>query len=148
MARYRGNGVRELTKPQRQELLGPWSAILDDLFESTFANEEHRRAAWEAYGEQLTEEFIRENPGRRPVAWWHYDADRRPPTLAEDRPPGAPTDLQNEAAWLWQLGVLTPEERARCRPPSPAERAHIGRNDWGPGTNGRKPTTLEEEQTE
>ncbi len=36
------------------------------------------RELWEEYGDDFLPAFIEKNPGRRPIAWWHWDAPRQP----------------------------------------------------------------------
>jgi hypothetical protein len=47
-----------------------------------FASEEEHRDAWEARSEELLSEYLTPptRPGRRPVAWWRFEA-RRPEHL-------------------------------------------------------------------
>ena len=39
-----------------------------------FRDGEHRRAVWEAWGVGIIEDYILSYPGRRPLAWWEYEA--------------------------------------------------------------------------
>ena len=45
---------------------------------SMFSDDEERREAWEAWREQLLEGYLTRPmlPGRRPWAWWKYEAGR------------------------------------------------------------------------
>lgn len=36
------------------------------------------RELWEEYRDDFLPTFILKNPGRRPIAWWHWDAPRQP----------------------------------------------------------------------
>ena len=122
----RKSGPDELTEEQEMELTSDLAAVLAETMEvSAFDSVEAKRGAWEVHGERLTREYMADNPGKRPPGWWAYEAPRDRPAFAEDRPEGAPRDLPNEAAWLLELGELTEEERGRCGPPNPAERAAI-----------------------
>jgi hypothetical protein len=38
------------------------------------AEPEWQRVAWAQYGSEITAQFIREHPGKRPWAWWIFDA--------------------------------------------------------------------------
>ncbi len=91
--------------------------------------EELLREAWEAFGRKLLAEFITEKPGRRPWAWWHFDA-ARPRRKLDDGPPdegegslyfGVPVaagsmgiprgEYETEAEYLNRHGLLTAAER-------------------------------------
>jgi hypothetical protein len=61
---------------------------------SMFASEEEHRDAWDARREELLSEYLTPPsvPGRRPAAWWRFEA-RRPEHLRPyplDPPPGEP----------------------------------------------------------
>lgn len=36
------------------------------------------RELWQEYRDDFLPAFIAKNPGRRPIAWWHWDAPRQP----------------------------------------------------------------------
>lgn len=112
----------ELTPEQRDELLDdvwPWLVPESSVFES----EAVRRKAWEAHREELLAEYIAENPGRRPFAWWHYTA---PDGYGRNRPVRTVSDLPDrwvgyspEVANLDRLGELTDEEIEALRERGP-----------------------------
>lgn len=54
------------------------------------------RELWEEYREDFLPAFIAKNPGRRPIAWWHWDAPRQP----------------DQGSGFWYEGTL-PEPRRR-----------------------------------
>ncbi|MDA7980213.1 MAG: hypothetical protein MPJ50_15720 [Pirellulales bacterium] len=56
------------------------------------------RKAWESQHEEIFEDFRKENPGRRPFAWWQWET-------AVERDSGLP-----EIEQLWRLGELTDAE--------------------------------------
>ena len=66
-----------------------------------YESEEERREAWEYYRASLLNEA---GPGHRPAAWWEYDAPE-----PRDRTIGQSLQLD-------RLGLLTPDERAKCEP--------------------------------
>ena len=39
-----------------------------------FRDEAHRRAVWEQHGAEIIEDYVLMYPGRRPSAWWNYEA--------------------------------------------------------------------------
>lgn len=119
----------ELTPAQEAELTDAAGWIMAAKMGSTFGSEEARRRAWEAHRGRLLREYVDDNPGQRPPAWWEYDAPRDRPVFVESRPAGAPRDLGNEAAVLLEMGELGEQERGRCPPPTPAERAYIEANE-------------------
>src|SRR5262249_14989647 len=41
------------------------------------------RSAWAIHGEQVTEEYVRESPGRRHFAWWLLTHGRERPIVAD-----------------------------------------------------------------
>lgn len=93
--------------------------------------------AWDEHGERITREYVEDNPGSRPQGWWRFEYERRPPTFVEDRPEGAPRDLENEAAVLLELGELGEEERGRCPAPGEVTRSYL-RGEWSPKGYPRK----------
>jgi hypothetical protein len=70
--------------------------------ERAFASDDERRAAWIRDRDRLLAMFS-SGPGRRPQAWWRYDA----PT-AGVRWPG----LDRERSTLYQAGLLDEAEKA------------------------------------
>lgn len=99
----------------------------DALFDGPDLTEEELREAWEQLRETILADFIAKNPGRRPWAWWEYDAPepRRqiapgPKPVGDDRwfgmprcyrgvPP--PEMYESEADYLDRLELLTDQER-------------------------------------
>ena len=63
-----------------------------------FRDEDARRAAWIRHRDWL---MARCRHGRRPEAWWDFEA-----------PIARPDDFDYEKAQLWEANLLTPEERA------------------------------------
>jgi hypothetical protein len=103
-----------------------------------FATRDDFEAAWGQHGERLTAEFVRENPGRRPFAWWLLVHKRERPLVQ----PGMITDgwvkelrashfgflhteicggpnmdsyQEGECEYLHRLGLLEPGEFERSR---------------------------------
>ncbi len=68
--RYKKNAGLELTKAQRCKLtLGHW------FFPDSELEDDHKmRGLWEAHCMQLLADWVLENPGTRPWAWWRWDA--------------------------------------------------------------------------
>lgn len=91
-------------------------------------------------------EFIAENPGKRPWAWWQYEAPKqlrrrlggtgtpasefadcspfaegtsfgKPRCFGEDYDDGDPPRYEEEAEYLDRHGLLTPEERTKLARP-------------------------------
>lgn len=61
-----------LTKAERSQLLyGSW------WFQKEPIPHEERRALWEERRDELMGEWIQEEPGTRPWAWWEFDAPER-----------------------------------------------------------------------
>jgi hypothetical protein len=101
---------------------------------SMFADDEERRAAWEERREALMVNYLTPplRPGRRPFAWWRYEAQR--PAHLSDYPPRdfeTPQDERAAAldeyeiepvAWMAAHGHPTDEELAKI-----AERANEAR---------------------
>jgi hypothetical protein len=85
-------GVRgRLTFAQEQCL---WLGVPADAF----ADDEHRAEAWARHGSRLMELLARH--GRRPQAWWRYDA------------PIAYPGYDLERSTLFEAGLLSDDERA------------------------------------
>ena len=61
--------VLETGEPKAEE-----AHDLLDLHRLVGRNETALRAVWVEHREEILEDFIDENPGRRPWAWWKYDA--------------------------------------------------------------------------
>lgn len=105
----------ELSDEQERELVEDplihWWGLDDSC---AFDSEEKRRQAWAVHGERLTEEYIAENPGERPDAWWRYEADQhRPQPPCWKLPPGfncVDSTPHAEAVVLHVAGELTDEE--------------------------------------
>jgi hypothetical protein len=66
---------------------------------SVFSSEEERRQAWLMAKHEL---LARAQPGKRPWAWWRYEA----PGL------GLKYDCSHERSVLWRAGLLSETERA------------------------------------
>lgn len=109
MPRRRQDVEKDLTDAQRRELMGgdPWTfGRLYDAERSAFDSREAKRAAWEAHHGEIVEEFARQHPGTRPVAWWEWSAP-------EDAPPYADLvdDRQAQAEYLAAHGLLFTHEQ-------------------------------------
>jgi hypothetical protein len=114
---------------------------------TTLETEQEQRAAWEKYGEKITNDFIAAKPGRRPYGWWKWGPGRglqfryRNEWTGESLPPpptgamyyGAPrlrnqqTDCymwESEASVLDRNGLLTAAERRilHCEEPTTNEK--------------------------
>lgn len=77
------------------------SLWLGPLDEEPFASPAARKAAWERHKHRLIG-VLPSSPGRRPMAWWGYDAPIKWPGYDRER------------STLWQAdGLLGAEERAR-----------------------------------
>jgi hypothetical protein len=107
---------------------------------------EHR-AAWEERLEQLLEEHLTppHRPGRRPSAWWAFDAGR--PEHLSDYPPsrGGTIEEQAEAldayelepiTWMAAHGHLTDPEIEDLRDRAEVARARVGTDDERIGAGG------------
>lgn len=55
--------------------LNPWTEFADPFFYNPSAV----RQEWEHRRDEIIAEFVRTLPGRRPFAWWEYDAPRATP---------------------------------------------------------------------
>jgi hypothetical protein len=78
-----------------------WSLTVGD-YGDVFASDDERRAAWQRHRDELLAES---RAGRRPAAWWDYDAE-----IA--RPNG--DDCQEPA--LYKAGLLSESELAELMP--------------------------------
>jgi hypothetical protein len=47
------------------------------------------KLAWQVHGEELLEEFVAENPGQRPFAWWVLEHKKERPIADSHEPYGA-----------------------------------------------------------
>jgi hypothetical protein len=83
----------ELTPSQQQEL---WLGVNRNLG-SYFRDAEHARAAWLQHRARLLELFG--NRGRRPLAWWAFEAPLEHPGCDRER------------STLYEAGLLGEEER-------------------------------------
>ena len=83
--------------------------------------DEELRAAWKALGKELLKEFIEKNPGRRPWAWWQFEAKEPRRVVGVDvidlpacgSQPARRCQydiIETEAAYLRRLGLLSPAE--------------------------------------
>jgi hypothetical protein len=124
--RFRGN--KRMTKLQGVHLLRG-TVILDIDDEFPFRDAEHRRKIWFSNRDSLMHEHMAHKPGRRPDAWWCYEATepRRMRGGQEYKGPvdgpfkfGMPRylpegvswrDFETEAAYLDRHGLLTDAER-------------------------------------
>lgn len=129
----------ELTEEQEYEFTVPMDAVLARQFDdSAFPSESAKREAWHRYGERITHEFVAENPGERPPAWWEFELSRldSPSVYAGDIPGVDSLEEFRErypgwsvsAAYLHEAGLLSDAERAALPPledPGPGERAGL-----------------------
>jgi hypothetical protein len=85
--------------------LSPWQTwsltIGDAAFPGEFASDEERRAAWERNRDELLTEWA----GKRPAAWWEYDAEIE-----------RPKDADLETQVLYAAGLLSSAEIAELMP--------------------------------
>jgi hypothetical protein len=89
----------KLTQTQELEL---WLGVCH--YGTTFASDEHRRAAWFHHRDRLMRWWGKD--GKRPMGWWWYEA----PEIGL-RFPGSKT---HERSILWETpGVLSEDERAQ-----------------------------------
>jgi hypothetical protein len=71
-----------------------------DYLGTAFADDiEAMRNAWAEHGSRLLQQFIFENPGRRPWAWWAFNAPRPAPPDDPRLPKVCPPGLK-----IWHLG--------------------------------------------
>ena len=64
--------TEEYTLPSGQY----WELLCGVGERSHFDSDEERRAAWETHREALIDDACEGAPGRRPAAWWEYEAGR------------------------------------------------------------------------
>lgn len=117
--------VEELTTHQKMHLT--FGHCLLDVV--PFRDDDHRRAVWNAHRALIIGDYIREYPGRRPVAWWVYSATE-PRRLADGLVLQDPGDWrrhhgcrggnqatqnkhETESAYLRRLGLLGADEAYR-----------------------------------
>jgi len=85
--------------------LSPWQiwslTCGDSVFPEEFATDEDRRAAWERHRDEL----LAECAGKRPAAWWDYDA-----LISR------PADSDLETPVLYKAGLLSDAEIAELMP--------------------------------
>jgi hypothetical protein len=62
-----------------------------------FASDSERRAAWQQHRDKF---LTKKRPGRRPDAWWDYEAPFR-----------RPDEYEREPARLYEAGLLSDEEK-------------------------------------
>src|SRR4051794_26432842 len=97
--------VKRRIQKSRDRTLGlmeRWSLELgDDERRPAFASDAERRATWEYHREAMLAD---ERPGRRPQAWWDYDAPIPWP------------GYDNETVALFAAGLLSDEELAELMP--------------------------------
>ena len=113
----------DLTAMQRDYLLDGAAMLIGSFFDDA----DHLRRAWDANRADVIAEFIRTRPGRRPRAWWMFDAPGprllvNGSTVTTSSPgagycgmqPGrAPGEHEPEAAYLARHGRLFESERTR-----------------------------------
>ena len=97
--RKTGKGKLRLTEDLVISILGP--SLLDGDPQPPDDEVEWGRL-WFMFGDQLLPQEIRDHPGRRPDAWWKFEAKR-------DRPYGVGRWAEEDE--LARLGVLTPDEK-------------------------------------
>lgn len=87
------------------------------------------RAVWEDHGREFLEKYVAQHPGRRPFAWWRFEAPeprRRlggtgtpispqlffgmPSVYGEDYDTANPPKFESQAAYLRRLHLLRPDE--------------------------------------
>ncbi len=135
--------------PEAQDRAG-WEAAVEDELRygcvptwrsphgtgSMFATGRERREAWEAHRERLMAEYLEPPllPGRRPDAWWGYEADR-PQYLTEntsgevDLPTATRLDHERQVesiGWMARHGHLTDLELETIERRAAEARERIG----------------------
>jgi hypothetical protein len=92
------------TDEQKQVLL-TGEDLFCDAFPGTHPERDNYndviRPAWDDLRAELLPAFIRENPGRRPWAWWQFDAPERRSRCV----------YESQLAYLRRLSLVTPEEK-------------------------------------
>lgn len=91
-----------------------------------WTTDQERRAAWEAHRDEIMARYgPGQRPGRRPAAYWQYDA----PGVIEAADPDDDVDTHRRAvAFLARRGLLTPAELDAIR--NPSGRADGALHDW------------------
>jgi hypothetical protein len=93
---------RRTSKSRDLSLWQIWSLTCgDSVFPGEFDSDEDRRAAWERHRDEL----LTESRGRRPAAWWDYDAEIE-----------RPKDRDLETPVLYDAGLLSEAEIAELMP--------------------------------
>ncbi len=106
-----------------------WSYLLDAggmLLGVPFADDEAYRAAWDAHRDELMASYTRLHPGRRPRAWWSFEAPE-PRRLADGsifqsagrmvrgiprrKVTDPPVVFETELDYLRRLDLLTESEK-------------------------------------
>ena len=90
--------VEKLTGPQKDYLVFGRSLLERN---EPFRDEAHRQAMWEQHGEAIIEACVLKYPGRRPFAWWIFDA------------PEPIQDGESQPHYLRRLGLLGEDEIER-----------------------------------
>lgn len=75
--------------------------LLDCAPGEPFRDEEHRHAVWAQHGEAIMKDYIAKSPGKRPRAWWSYEA------------PAPLPNGESQAGYLRRLGLLGEDEAGR-----------------------------------
>jgi hypothetical protein len=80
------------------------------------------QAAWEVVGGEITEQWIREQPGTRPPAWWYFERGVTPAGMDQQPHFNTHPELSfpeltpaDQLEYLEEHGLIGPEERARLR---------------------------------
>jgi len=90
--------VTEVSFDERMALL-----IGDRPDRPQFKTARAAKEAWKLCRDELLGNYIPKHPGRRPRAWWHFDAK-------EDR-----DETMTQASQLFRMGEITEEEAQQCR---------------------------------
>ena len=72
-----------------------------------FRDGEHRRAVWEAHGADIIADYTQIYPGRRPTAWWQYEA-KVPRQLVDGM------ILQDPGEWRGHHGCSAGNQGVQC----------------------------------
>lgn len=124
--RKKGQSPLHLTEEQEIEFI----SVPVRIGVSCFRSEAEKEEAWWRHREQLLATWLKEpaNLGKRPEAWWQYEAPE-PRRLLEGslrpmdaglhlglparyQPDKSPVTAESQPAYLARLGLLTPEEKA------------------------------------
>jgi hypothetical protein len=106
----------QIEGPGRMDLIGLVTGSYFDFGTNLCKDDESKREVWNALRKDILEEHIRRRPGRRPSAWWQFEAPE-PKRVVHTEPdwkacgPEGYQEYECGTDYLKRLNLLTPDEK-------------------------------------